>query len=435
MAPPTKRKAHSKAVSIKRWSTENFQATTTQPPDSSTSEEEDYSSSEPIKFTEKKILSDIGDLFTLCTQEGNRKYLSTMIYMLLRHLGYSWRETDEILDTTGSTKCETAHKYADLYLNGDFEEFIGEHRGQDESTFRSGEVGARRWVIDDSAPFFSKGRGRSYMISDFLVIHPSSPYFRLSPAEWNQATQRYPKLLEEADIIYEKFSASAAINIGSDLYMDNELILEQFERLFQMLQFKEEYKMHTIEVLVDNARTHTSKEFNVDDFGMKPGTRCPVQSIEYLDPATNQQKTINCYFTDGENKGKSRGLLNIAQNLGLKVPLNCKLQQLKELVSQHPAFQNVTKLEKLGMQYGIQVLYVPKYHCELNPIEGYWCHMKQFVRKHNDQTFNKMVSLIGEARKNFEDRQIYLKLCRRFWKTLMAYNDGQYYLSSKNREH
>ncbi|CAF4632926.1 unnamed protein product, partial [Didymodactylos carnosus] len=72
----------------------------------------------------------------------------------------------------------------------------------------------------------SKGRGRSYMISDFLVIHPSSPYFQLSPAECNQATQRYPKLLEEVDIIYEKFSASAAINIGSDLYMDNELILE-----------------------------------------------------------------------------------------------------------------------------------------------------------------------------------------------------------------
>ncbi|CAF4608342.1 unnamed protein product, partial [Didymodactylos carnosus] len=185
----------------------------------------------------------------------------------------------------------------------------------------------------------------------------------------------------------------------SDLYMDNELILEQFERLFQMLQFKEEYKTHTIEVLVDNARTHISKEFSVNDFGMKPGTRY------------------------GENKGKSRGLLNIALNLGLKVPLNCKLQQLKELVGQHPAFQNVTKLEKLGMQYGIQVLYVPKYHCELNPIEYYWCHMKQFVRKHNDQTFNKMVSLIGEARKNFEDRQIYLKLCRRFWTTLIAYND------------
>ena len=68
---------------------------------------------------------------------------------------------------------------------------------------------------------------------------------------------------------------------------------------------------------MNNARTYTSKEFSVNDFGMKPGTRCPIQ---YLDPATNQQKTVNCYFTDGENKGKSCGLLNIALSLGLKVP-------------------------------------------------------------------------------------------------------------------
>ena len=118
----------------------------------------------------------------------------------------------------------------------------------------------------------------------------------------------------------KNFRRQQPVDVGSDLYMDNELILEQFERLFQMLQFKEEYKTHTIELLVDNIRTHASKEFSVNDFGMKSGTRCPVQSIEYLDPATNQQKTINCYFTDGESKGKSRGLLNIALTLELKVP-------------------------------------------------------------------------------------------------------------------
>ena len=58
-----------------------------------------------------------------------------MIYMLLRHLEYSWRETDEILDTIGSMKCKTAHKWADLYLNGDFEEFIGENHGGQRTVF------------------------------------------------------------------------------------------------------------------------------------------------------------------------------------------------------------------------------------------------------------------------------------------------------------
>ncbi|CAF4589324.1 unnamed protein product, partial [Didymodactylos carnosus] len=81
------------------------------------------------------------------------------------------------------------------------------------------------FLLCDNAPFFSKGRGRSHMLSDFLVLHPSSPFFRLNQEEWNEATKKYPELLQDSDITYEKHSASAAINIGGDLYMDNSLVL------------------------------------------------------------------------------------------------------------------------------------------------------------------------------------------------------------------
>ncbi|CAF1148224.1 unnamed protein product [Didymodactylos carnosus] len=50
----------------------------------------------------------------------------------------------------------------------------------DESTFRSGEVSPKRWFFGENTPFFSKGRGLSHMISDFLVQHPSGPFFELS---------------------------------------------------------------------------------------------------------------------------------------------------------------------------------------------------------------------------------------------------------------
>ncbi|CAF4461439.1 unnamed protein product, partial [Didymodactylos carnosus] len=112
----------------------------------------------------------------------------------------------------------------------------------DESTFRSGEISPHRWIIDDNAPFFSKGRGRSHMLSDFSVLHPSSPFFRLNQEEWNEATRKYPELLQDSDITYEKHSASAATNIGGDLYMDNSSVLEQFEKFFKLLQFKKEFK-------------------------------------------------------------------------------------------------------------------------------------------------------------------------------------------------
>ncbi|CAF1443844.1 unnamed protein product, partial [Didymodactylos carnosus] len=57
----------------------------------------------------------------------------------------------------------------------------------DESTFRSGGVSAKRWTIDNQTPFFNKGRGRSHMVSDFLVAHPSGPFLALTHSEYKQA--------------------------------------------------------------------------------------------------------------------------------------------------------------------------------------------------------------------------------------------------------
>jgi hypothetical protein len=59
----------------------------------------------------------------------------------------------------------------------------------DESTFRSGEVCPKRWFFKENTPFFSKSRGRSHMVSDFLVQHPSGPFFQLNEHEWMQAVK------------------------------------------------------------------------------------------------------------------------------------------------------------------------------------------------------------------------------------------------------
>ena len=48
-----------------------------------------------------------------------------------------------------------------------------------------------------------------------------------------------------------------SLHLGVDSYFDNSVILFQFERLFKLLEFKGEYRNHTIEILVDNATTHS----------------------------------------------------------------------------------------------------------------------------------------------------------------------------------
>ena len=137
--------------------------------------------------------------------------------------------------------------------------------------------------MDGQTSFFSKGQGRSHMLSDFLVEHPSGPFFSLSEAEFKRACRKYPSLISPNDLNYAEYSATAGINVGQEGYFDNTTILSQFERLFMLLPYKDDFKGHTIEVVVDNARTHSARAFSVNDFGKGVNTRCPVDAIEYLD--------------------------------------------------------------------------------------------------------------------------------------------------------
>ncbi len=118
------------------------------------------------------------------------------------------------------------------------------------------------------------------MSSDLLIINPSRPFFSLTHEEYAQTLKKYPDLIDHCDINYEKNSASATITIGGDNYFDNQTILSQFKRLFQLLLSKEECKGHHFVCFVDNARTHTVVEFSLNDFGIKPETRCPVDNID-----------------------------------------------------------------------------------------------------------------------------------------------------------
>jgi hypothetical protein len=65
----------------------------------------------------------------------------------------------------------------------------------DESTFRCGEQTAKRWIMEGKEPFISKGRGRSLMVSDFLVAHPAGPFFNLSDSEWENCIKKYPSVV------------------------------------------------------------------------------------------------------------------------------------------------------------------------------------------------------------------------------------------------
>jgi hypothetical protein len=59
------------------------------------------------------------------------------------------------------------------------------------------------------------------------------------------------------------------------------------------------------------------------------------------------------------------------------------------------------------------------------PIEGVWCERKRFVRKYNDQDFSKLHGLIEESIESFQEKNLNIKLWKRFWKAVEMYFENK----------
>jgi hypothetical protein len=51
-----------------------------------------------------------------------------------------------------------------------------------------------------------------------------------------------------------------------------------------------------------------------------------------------------------------------------------------------------------GNEGHYQAMYYPKFHCELNHIEYFWCHSKWYARENCDYTIDGLRKTVGQSR-------------------------------------
>ena len=100
----------------------------------------------------------------------------------------------------------------------------------------------------------------------WFVIHPGH-FFSLTSAEFEEAKKKYPKLSDAVDSKYVGYALTAGINVDEYAYFDNKTLQEQFERMFQTIPFIAVSKEYEVEIILHNARTHSAKEYLLNDFG------------------------------------------------------------------------------------------------------------------------------------------------------------------------
>ncbi|CAF0899532.1 unnamed protein product [Didymodactylos carnosus] len=112
-----------------RLSEQSYDAQISDPSDSSDDEYQMDIDDEELSFKDKLLVTDIGDLAEMCKSKCDTKYLSTLLYMSLRFLNIKREHVDDYLKSIGFMTAETSHKWATVFIKGDYEEFSNDLRG------------------------------------------------------------------------------------------------------------------------------------------------------------------------------------------------------------------------------------------------------------------------------------------------------------------
>ena len=118
---------------------------------------------------------------------------------------------------------------------------------------------------------------------------------------------------------------------------------------------------------------------NVNRMNAKEGGNQPVMhDTFYNGKAISMSKEVR--NSSGEIVRIPRGMIDILQQRG-KYRSGMKVEDMRKELKSHPDFRDEkNKLEYFFHARGHASHFLPKYHCEINPIERCWAQSKQYTR-------------------------------------------------------
>lgn len=240
---------------------------------------------------------------------------------------------------------------------------------QDESIFHANDDNTIQWCDSTMKILKHKSPGRGLMVSGWL----------------NEITGWLPG----ANIIM-KYGKQEEGYWTSEKMTENTLqVINKFEETFPWAQAL---------FVFDNSSNHkkmAANALNAAKMNLGPGGKQPVMH------ATNYNGTHQeMVFTTGENKGLPKGLKLVLQERGLW-DKNMTKSAAQEALSKCEDFAHEpTILQHTVKQRGHLCIYLPKFHCELNPIEMVWSDTKKYTRNNCKYSFNDLQQTVPEALNN-----------------------------------
>ena len=270
----------------------------------------------------------------------------------------------------------------------------------DESTFYAHDRRKRRWIHkDEKAKPYAKGEGHSLMVADFVS------------ADYGWMASRDKK--KTARILFRAGK-------GREGFFTNENIRAHLAKAAEILN--KDYPDEDHVLIFDNAKTHAKRaegslsalrmpkgpssnfKVEVNDVGEDGKLRYSEdgkilkKKIPMSNGVFNGQEQLFYWPVDSDNglAGHFKGMARILEERGFQNASNLRAQCGKKFSDCSPGkddcccrrllfnqsdFAEVESiLEMEAKAFGLRVLFLPKFHCELNPIEQCWGYAKRLYR-------------------------------------------------------
>lgn len=228
----------------------------------------------------------------------------------------------------------------------------------------------------------------------------------------------HPNLPIEARIVF-KFGAQ------SDGYWNSDHFISQVENVIKIAECKYPASDNDLVFLFDQSSGHCAytdnaliaHKMNVSDGGKQPFLRDTMWD-------SKPHKMVTA-------EGKQKGMKTVLEERGINVKGLHKEDMIKILQEMRDFKFQKTKVEELILNKDHRVLFIPKFHCEINPIEKVWCQAKKYTRANCDYTFVGLEKTIVPAL-NSINVDLIQKFFRKTREYHRAYREGKQMTEMKN---
>jgi transposase len=229
-----------------------------------------------------------------------------------------------------------------------------------------------------------KSKGCGIMVSDFIT--EKDGYLRLTDDEYQCARETAPNIKKEVRLLLEYGENKE----GS--YFNSEKFIAQMEDAVSIAKVKypkeDGYNVYWV---FDHSSCHTAfakDALVVTDMNVKPGGGQPK-----LRDTVYKGKVQRMVFPDGTAKGLKR----VLEERGVNTR-GMNRQDMKDELASHSDFKDeLTIVESFLRSKSHGCFFLPKFHCELNPIKRCWGQAKRYTRAHCNYTIQGLRRIIPKG--------------------------------------